>query len=156
MINSFIFSLYQNFITIMMKEKELVEESLVKFYIASSLQNKENVQYVAAHLKAYGFIHTYDWTQNEGVDTAEKLKVIGEAERKGVEKADILVLLLPGGKGTHVELGMALAQYKRVYLYSPNEDINDFSNTSTFYFLDEVKPFVGSLDDFIKNLIEHE
>jgi nucleoside 2-deoxyribosyltransferase len=128
----------------------------VKFYIASSLQNKENVQYVAAHLKACGFIHTYDWTINEGVDTAERLKEVGEAERQGVEKADILVLLLPGGKGTHVELGMALAQYKRVYLYSPNEDINDYSKTSTFYFLDEVKPFVGSLDEFILNLIEQE
>jgi nucleoside 2-deoxyribosyltransferase len=140
----------------MMKVKELVEESMVKFYIASSLQNKENVQYVASHLKACGFIHTYDWTKNVGVDTAEKLKEVGEAERQGVEQADILVLLLPGGKGTHVELGMALAHYKRVYLYSPNEEINDFSKTSTFYFLEEVKPFVGSLDEFIMNLIEQE
>jgi nucleoside 2-deoxyribosyltransferase len=128
----------------------------MKFYIASGLQNKEHVQYVAAHLKASGFSQTYDWTQNDRANSVEKLQEIGEYERNGVLEADFLVLLLPGGKGTHVELGMALANHKRVYLYSPNEDINDFSITSTFYFLKEIHPFIGQLDDFIIMVLEKE
>jgi hypothetical protein len=70
--------------------------------------------------------------------------------------ADFLIVLLPGGKGTHVELGIALAQHKRVYLYSANEDINDFSKTSTFYFLEEIIPYIGPLDNFINMVLENE
>lgn len=77
---------------------------------------KENVEKVAPYLKSYSFIHTYDWTQNERADSVDKLKTIGEAERIGVVDADFLIVLLPGEKGTHVELGMALAKHKRVYL----------------------------------------
>jgi nucleoside 2-deoxyribosyltransferase len=129
---------------------------MMNFYIASGLQNKENVQKVAAYLKSYSFFYTYDWTQNERSDSVEKLKMIGEAERIGVLDADFLIVLLPGGKGTHIELGMALALHKRVYLYSPNEDINDLSSTSTFYFLEEIIPFIGPLDTFCKMVIENE
>jgi nucleoside 2-deoxyribosyltransferase len=128
----------------------------MKFYIASGLLNKDNVKLVATNLKSCGFIHTYDWTQNERADSIDKLKTIGEAERIGVMDADFLIVLLPGGKGTHVELGMALALHKRVYLYSPNEDIKDFSSTSTFYYLEEIIPFIGPLDTFCKMVIENE
>ncbi|CAG9607334.1 nucleoside 2-deoxyribosyltransferase [Pseudoneobacillus rhizosphaerae] len=128
----------------------------MKFYIASGLLNKKIVQIVAAHLKSYGFTHTYDWTQNERADSVEKLQAIGEDERIGVLNADFLIVLLPGGKGTHVELGIALAQHKRVYLYSPTEDINDFSKTSTFYFLEEIIPYIGPLDNFIEMVLENE
>jgi nucleoside 2-deoxyribosyltransferase len=128
----------------------------MKFYIASGLQNKEKVQYVAAKIKSWGYSHTYDWTQNDNVNSLDQLKTIGEAERVGVLHADILILLLPGGKGTHIELGMALASKKRVYLYSPNDEINDYSNSTTFYFLEEVQRFVGQLDDFIHFIFEKE
>ncbi|MFD2443629.1 nucleoside 2-deoxyribosyltransferase [Bacillus sp. CGMCC 1.16607] len=128
----------------------------MKFYIASGLQNKENVKYVAAQLKACGFTHTYDWTVNNRAESYEELKKVGEAERTGVLNADFLIALLPGGKGTHVELGMALAQNKRVYLYSPNEDINNLTITSTFYFLEEVRPFIGHISDFINLVIKQE
>ncbi|MHC0039574.1 nucleoside 2-deoxyribosyltransferase [Pseudoneobacillus sp. C159] len=128
----------------------------MKFYIASGLLNREIVQYIAGQLKARGFTHTYDWTQNERADTLEKLKMIGEQERIGVLEADFLVVLLPGGKGTHVELGMALAHHKRIYLYSPNEDIHDLSATTTFYFLEEVIPYVGYIEDFIMMVLEKE
>jgi nucleoside 2-deoxyribosyltransferase len=129
---------------------------MMKFYIASGFQNRETVQYVAEHLKSKGFVHTYDWTQNERADTANKLKMIGEKERTGVLDADFLVVLLPGGKGTHVELGMALADQKRIYLYSPNGEIHHLSTTTTFYFLDEVVPFVGHIEDFILKVLENE
>ncbi|MET3193842.1 hypothetical protein ABID96_000810 [Bacillus sp. OAE603] len=48
----------------------------MKFYIASSLSNKEQVRYLASRLKDQGFLHTYDWTKNENVNTIEKLAAI--------------------------------------------------------------------------------
>lgn len=60
------------------------------------------------------------------------------------------MVLLPAGKGSHIELGMALAQGKRVYLYSQNEEISNLETTSTFYHLPGVKIFIGTLDGLIK------
>jgi len=51
---------------------------IMKFYIASSLKNIDQVRYVSKRLKNKGFIHTYDWTVNENVTTLEKLKAIGQ------------------------------------------------------------------------------
>lgn len=83
--------------------------AFMNFYIASSLANKEKVTYLANLLKEKGFLHTYDWTKNENVDTIEKLAAIGEYEKETVINADFFILLLPGGFGSHTELGMAIA-----------------------------------------------
>lgn len=129
---------------------------LLKFYIASGLQNKESVQYIAKSLVNEGFTHTYDWTKNNRASTVEELCSVGEQEREGVAEASFLIVLLPGGKGTHVELGMALAARRKVYLYSPDESIYDINQTATFYFLPEVESYTGSLDDFLTIVLENE
>ncbi len=85
----------------------------MKFYIASGLQNKEVVRDVANQLKEKGHIHTYDWTKNEHISTIEELREIGQKEKEAVLEADTVIVLLPGGKGTHIELGLALGQEKR-------------------------------------------
>jgi diacylglycerol kinase family enzyme len=77
----------------------------MKFYIASGLQNKEVVRDVANQLKEKGHIHTYDWTKNEHISTIEELREIGQKEKEAVLEADTVIVLLPGGKGTHIELG---------------------------------------------------
>lgn len=41
------------------------------------------------------------------------MRIIGERECDGVEIADILIILTPQGRGTHIELGMAIALGKR-------------------------------------------
>lgn len=125
-----------------------------KFYVASSFRNLESVQYVANHLKNIGYVQTYDWTQNakakkEQALTFEDLRDIGQKELNAVSEADFIVVLLPGGKGTHIELGIALGQGKRTYIYSPNDEINKFETTSTFYHLVEVKKCFGTLDDLL-------
>ncbi|GAF67142.1 hypothetical protein BTS2_4051 [Bacillus sp. TS-2] len=124
----------------------------MNFYIASSFQNKDTVRYVSEKLKKKGHIHTYDWTQNERASTIEELKEVGQNEKDGVGQSDILVVILPGGKGTHIELGIAIGQGKLVYLYSPTDDIYNFETTSTFYHLQEVEIVIGSIDDLIEKL----
>ena len=63
----------------------------MKFYIASSLKNIDQVRYVSKRLKNKGFIHTYDWTVNENVTTLEELKAIGQKEKNAVIEAILLL-----------------------------------------------------------------
>lgn len=131
--------------------------NMEKFYVASSLRNLKAVQYVVGHLKSEGYIHTYDWTKNaktkeEQPFTFEDLEDIGQKEKSGVLEADFIVVLLPGGKGTHIELGIALGQGKRIFLYSPNKEVNNFESTSTFYHLAEVEKCFGTLDELLEHV----
>lgn len=124
-----------------------------KFYIASSFNNIEKVREVSIRLKDKGFIQTYDWTQNERAATLEDLKEIGEKERIAVLEADFLIVLLPAGKGSHIEFGIALGQGKKIYLFSENDDIDNFETTSTFYHLDNVEKIMGTVDELVKRVI---
>lgn len=121
----------------------------MKFYVASSFKNIDQVRYVCKKLKDKGFIHTYDWTQNECATTFTELEEIGLKEKNAVMEADFIVVLLPAGKGSHIELGIALGQGKKIYLFSPNEEVNNFATTSTFYHLPEVEKYFGTIDELI-------
>ncbi|MGD6803150.1 hypothetical protein ACQCVK_01475 [Rossellomorea vietnamensis] len=64
-------------------------------------------------------------------------------------ESDFIIVLLPAGKGSHIELGIALGLGKKVFLYSPENAMNDLAATSTFYHLPEVEQCFGSLDDLL-------
>ncbi|KEK26184.1 nucleoside 2-deoxyribosyltransferase [Bacillus gaemokensis] len=116
----------------------------MNFYIASGFQNKHLVQFVANKLKEAGWHHTYDWTQNEKATNREQLQKIGQAEKQAIQEADVFLLLLDGGSGSHTELGMAIALEKKVYLYHRNNPLQ-----TTFYYLPEVNIFQGEVEEFI-------
>lgn len=120
-----------------------------KFYVASSFKNIETVRYVSNELISKGYIHTYDWTKNARASTFEELKEIGRQERNALMEEDFIIVLLPAGKGSHIEFGIALAQGKRIYLYSQNEEVNNFETTSTFYHLPQVEKCIGTIDELI-------
>lgn len=128
----------------------------MKFYIASIYKNSRNVRELSAKLQAKGFIHTYDWAKKERASSYEMLKQIGEVEKEAIANTDFLVILLPAGKGSHIEFGMALARGKRIYLYSPDEESFSFDKTSTFYHVDGVDRFVGDMEDFASYLMIHK
>lgn len=119
----------------------------MKFYIGSSFKNIDNVRYLRDKLKEMGLTHTYDWTQNQRALTVNQLREIGQSEKAAVIESDFVVILLPAGKGSHIELGMALGQNKKVYLHSSTGEIENFETTSTFYHLPEVESCKGTLDD---------
>ncbi|WP_240948473.1 nucleoside 2-deoxyribosyltransferase [Bacillus sp. RO1] len=123
-----------------------------KFYIASSLSNIEKVREVSKRLKDKGFIHTYDWTKNGRASTLEDLKEIGEKELSAVLEADFLIVLLPGGKGSHIEFGIALGQGKKIFLFSENDDIENIETTSTFYHLDNVEKIIGTVEELVTRI----
>lgn len=125
----------------------------MKYYIASSFTNKDKVRYVSEKLKSNGYLHTYDWTINERAASLTDLREIGQQEKAAIIDADFIVVILPAGKGSHIELGIALGHGKKIYLYSPNEEVNNFETTSTFYHLPEVEIVIGTIDDLINILI---
>ena len=79
-------------------------------YVATGLEYAHRARLVGCALRAAGHKITYDWTthgsvQGEGFD---RLAEVAQAERDGVAVADLVIAILPGGRGTHVEIGMAL------------------------------------------------
>lgn len=123
----------------------------MKFYIASSFKNIESVRNAAEELKSRGFIHTYDWTNGRASSIAE-LEAIGSREKNAIMEADIVIILLPAGKGSHVELGIALATDKKIFLYSPDESVNDLESTSTFYHVPEVEKVIGTIAELVRKI----
>ncbi|KAA0561789.1 group-specific protein [Bacillus sp. CH30_1T] len=121
----------------------------MNFYVASSFHNIKQVRDVSERLKRKGYIHTYDWTQNSRASTVEELKKIGEKEKQAIIDSDVILVLLPGGKGSHVELGIALGLNKRVILYSPHNELSDFALTTTFYHLPEVEVCAGTVEELV-------
>lgn len=125
----------------------------MKFYIASSFRNKVNVRFVSKELIKRNYIPTYDWTINKKASTMNELKKIGQEEKDAVAEADFVIVLLPAGKGSHIEMGIALGQSKKVFLYSPNEEVNNYATTSSFYHLSQVKKCIGTLDDLVNMVL---
>ena len=123
-----------------------------RFYVASSFKNIDTVRYVSNQLINKGYIQTFDWTKNDKASTIEDLKEIGKKEKNAVMDADFIIVILPAGKGSHIELGIALGQGKRIYLYSPNNEVNDFEKTSTFYQLSEVEKCIGTIEELVEKV----
>ncbi len=105
---------------------------------------------MSKNLQNKGYIYTYDWTVNESASTIEDLREIGLNEKNAVMDADIIIVILPAGKGSHIELGIALGQGKRIYLYSPNDEVNNLDTTSTFYHLSEVQKCMGTIEELVE------
>jgi len=107
---------------------------LKTFYIASGLGNAEQTRMLAARLKAAGWGQTYDWTKHGAVDSKEDLQRVSQLEMKGAMEAELVIVLLPGGRGTHTELGMALASGNQVLINDETgEAFNTGEETCSFY-----------------------
>ncbi len=90
-----------------------------KFYVATRKDRAGDASSIEEALKAHGWERTFVWTAQDGADSEEHAK-IAAAELDGVRKADVLIVLLPGGYGTHVEIGAALALGKPVIIHAPD------------------------------------
>lgn len=129
---------------------------VMKFYIGSGLKNHELVNYYSKTLEKSGWEHTYNWTKNlNNKETIEDLKEISKLEQEGIIASDIVIILLPAGRGTHVELGMALALNKKIFLCSDTEDEFNIENTVGFYQLPSIVKLVGTADQNLERIINN-
>lgn len=123
-------------------------------YVASSVANLEFASFVIEQLAEQGGQVTYDWTKHGSVRLwrQEDKQRVAEDETDGVCDADLLVALLPGGKGTHCEIGMALALGLKVFLFVPryvdivNEDFCNFYNHPLVTVFTNVKTLINAVE----------
>ncbi len=108
---------------------------MLKFYIASGYENKENVSNLAEILSRCGFEFTLDWTRLP--HTVGDLNTIARLEIDGIRKSDVVIVLMPGALGTHTELGAALSLDKQIIIIGDRE-IFKSDPAVPFYYDDKV------------------
>ena len=127
----------------------------MKFYIGSSLKNYNLVNSYSKVLKDYGWIQTYDWVKNVNQDTSlESLKNYAQLEFQGILDSDIVIILLPAGRGAHIELGMAVALNKKIVICSSSNEDFSLENTVAFYEMPNVIKLMGTIDENIKSIVK--
>ncbi len=108
----------------------------MKYYIATSLSRMMAHNLARDALKIFGHEISYDWSLHGSVKSVskERLREVSINELKGVSEADFVIVLLPGGNGTHLELGFAIANGKRVFLHSEDPALFELGpQTNAFY-----------------------
>jgi hypothetical protein len=118
----------------------------MKFYIASGLENYLKAQHLMELAKHFGHEITYDWTQvgslGDAGDAAYQAHLAREIS--GIETADVVIVLLPGGRSTHCELAWALASKKRVFVAGDADD--GWGRRSVWYHHPNVERRLGSAE----------
>lgn len=125
-----------------------------KIYIGSKFKNANKVNELTNAFEKLDVINAYNWAANiKEEETREDLIDFAKKEMNAIKDADDVIFLLPLGKGSHIELGMALAYNKKIYLVS--NDKNDFdNNTVNFYEMDGIKKVVVSDEKLISSIID--
>lgn len=127
----------------------------MKFYVGSGMKNWELVNNYAKLLKENGWKQTHDWVKNISDDISrDDMIKYASLESQGVADADVVIMLLPGGRGAHIELGMAMALNKKIFLCSTTEEEFSIENTVAFYELPKIIQLVGNAEDNVKKIIE--
>ena len=125
------------------------------FYVGSGMKNCELVNYYSKKLEEKGWKHTYNWTKNiNGDETIKDLIEYSKLEQQGIIDSDVVIILLPAGRETHIELGMALALNKKIFLCSENKEEFSIKNTVNFYQLPNIVRLVGTADENLKEIIK--
>lgn len=110
----------------------------MRFYVATGLVNRDQAQDMIAFIQDRGHLPVYDWTAHGDVrgQGTERLAEVAFSEYSAVRDAELVLLMLPGGCGTHTELGIALGTRanKRILLWSATgKEFEDGPNTCVFY-----------------------
>jgi nucleoside 2-deoxyribosyltransferase len=123
-----------------------------RFYLATQKDRSAEADALSAALKLHGWERTLAWTDQDG--GPERHGAIALAEIAGVSEADVLIVLLPGGYGTHVEIGAALALGKPVILYAPDQRTLETPYPCVFHYHPGVKRLVSDTLD-VSELLAH-
>ena len=107
----------------------------VEIYIATTLTNDEKYRKLRGYLREIGVGITFDWEASGGSMMGRPKKEWEQRaiqDMDGVRRAILTVVLLPGLKGTHSELGASLIIGCPTIVVSP-EEFNDQDNGCIFY-----------------------
>ena len=116
-----------------------------RFYLATRIGRSAQAAPLLEALEAQGWVRTFAWTGDE-IDP-DRHADIALKELAGVREADVVIVLLPGGRGTHVEIGAALALGKPVILHAPDRDTLTKPYPCVFHYHPSVKLVVSEVLD---------
>lgn len=117
-----------------------------RFYLSTRKDRSAEAAPLLAALASRGWERTFSWT-DMGDAGAEAFAAAAVAELAGVRAADVLIVLLPGGFGTHVEMGAALALGKPVVLCAPDQKALETPYRCLFHYHPLVRRLVSPVLD---------
>jgi len=117
-----------------------------RFYLATRKDRSAEADALSQALKAYDWERTFVWSEL-GATEPVGYAATAMAELEGVRDADVLIVLLPGGYGTHVEIGAALALGKPVIIHAPDRKTLDTPYPCVFHYHPEVTLLVSEVLD---------
>jgi nucleoside 2-deoxyribosyltransferase len=103
-----------------------------QFYLSTRKDRLDQAAALLDALKKNGWKQTFAWTDQD--TQAAGYTAIAEAELAGVREADVLIVLLPGGFGTHVEIGAALALGKPIIIHAPDRKTLETPYACVFHY----------------------
>lgn len=129
----------------------------MRFYIASGLENRALAKDMLLFLQGRGHMPVYDWMAHGDVrgQGEERLAEVAASESGAVRDAELILVMLPGGCGTHTELGLALGtrSNKRIMLWSATgKEFVDGPDTCVFYYHRSVERLVCSYAELKQRL----
>lgn len=103
----------------------------MKFYIASRFDKKKEIKNVMQFLQNRGHTVTTDWTKHKPIKPYSEHQEIAKdyaiEDMEGVKNCDIFILLSDeAGTGIYIELGVALALGKKIFVVGPHDDRSMF------------------------------
>ena len=125
-----------------------------RFYLSTRKDRSAEALALLEALKARGWERTFDWA-DLGRVAPDKYADTAMAELAGVRDADVLIALLPGGYGTHVEIGAALALGTPVILHAPDRQTLDTPYPCIFHYHPGVRLLISpalDVDDVLARL----
>src|ERR1700688_3579612 len=117
-----------------------------RFYIATRKDREAQANTISDALKALGWQRTFIWTAQD-VGDKDQYAMVAQQELDAIRDAEVLIVLLPGGYGTHVEIGAALALGKPVILHAPDRKTLDSPYPCPFHHHPNVKLLISEETD---------
>ncbi len=100
---------------------------------------------------------THDWVKNVNNDISkDDMIYYATLESQGIVDADVVIILLPAGRGAHIELGMSLALKKKIFLCSVTKEEFYLENTVAFYELPQIIKLIGTADENLNKIINYD
>ena len=113
-----------------------------RFYLSTRMDRSEEGARISRALKARGWECTFDWTSLQDSESTD-LSMLAQTEIEGIRQADVVVVFLPGGFGTHAEIGAAIALGKPVILHSPSQAVLETPYPCVFHYHPKVRLIVS-------------
>jgi hypothetical protein len=124
------------------------------FYVASRLEDRDRALGFIERLEKEGHRCTLAWPRMPRVHTLAELAHRGEEEVQAIGRADVLLMIAPGGRGTHTELGVALGKGIGIVLYTPPGVRLDQPYPCVFHHHRRVR-IVDTRDTAIRQVLAH-